>query len=230
MSAFLLDNLIAVVVGTVLVVTLLTLRVRDQQEAVSEVISHGVRVQVHEAFEVIGDDLENMWSPEEAVEASGTSLDASALNWDADTLSSGFTQRFRFPASVQLDTTATNRALAEVTYELIPSTDTVWVSATAQFRHTLVRTVSFARLTPAYTPQVIRDTLSRDLIDLRLGYVEGVDDTDIVWDGPAPPATHSVYLSATAARPGPRRLSQEQANVGFTNAVSYGTTYSPKNL
>ena len=234
--AFLIDNLTAVVVGTILILTLLTLQMRDRQEAVADTISHGVRQQLYGAIEIVGEDLENMRSPQaaaaEAAVLSGGSIsvDPADLSWNADTLSSGSTSLFRFPTSVRLSETPTDRALAEVTYALIPSMETVHVGGAVQQRHTLVRTASFVRLSPSTTPATQVDTLSRDLISLRLGFVSGVVEDNVTRQGAAPASTHSVSLAATAARPGPADLSTDVRNVGFSNAVTYGGTFTPKNL
>ena len=234
--AFIIDNLTAVIVGGILLVTMLTLQMRDRQEAVADTISHGVRQQLYGAIEIGGEDLENMRSPDAAAAEAVLLFDASAsldpddLSWDADTLGSGSTGRFRFPTSVRLSDTPTDRALAEVTYTLIPSMDTVHVAGAVQYRHTLVRTASFVRLSPNTTPDTQVDTLSHDLISLRLGFVSGVVEENVTRQGDAPTSTHSVSLSTMAARPGPADLSTEVRNVGFSNAVSYGGTFTPKNL
>lgn len=217
------DHLTAIVVGTLLIVTLLTIQMRDRQTSINDTVNHTVRAQLYEAMDVVKDDVMNMRSPEQAETETG----ATGFSWSADTLTAGvtgLTSRFTFPASVQQDETMTNRSIGQVTYRLFARGGTVSVGGVQQPLHTLVREVAYSA-----APTSV-DTLSYALVDFRMGFISSLVADQTVWQGSAQPTTHSIHLSVSAARPGTDQLTGDVKNVGFTNAVSHGTVLEPTNL
>ena len=228
MLAPLLDHLTAVVVGTILIVTLLSLQMRERQTGIVDTINHTVRVQLNEAMEAVSDDVMNMRSPESAETATG--MLGGTFKWSASLLASGETGTISFPSAVLQDPTTLLRAYGQVTYRLLPSGGSVGVQGVRKPLYTLVREVDYS-VTGSAQPADL-DTLSRSLTSFRMGFVSGViaDSTRWASAGTDLELTHSIQLSAAAARPAPDQLDQKQAYMGSENEVSYATVLAPQHI
>ena len=222
--AFILDQLLAIVVGAMLIVTLLTLQFRERQAAISNTIGHTVRKTLNETMEPVADDIENMWSPDKA----GGGVVSVDTFTSGPYVGHGITRFVQFPAEARFGTSDANRAMAQVTYQLYPTGTTANVSGEIYEQFGLVRTVDFSAFSASsgYNGPTLTDTLAPLLIDFKVGYIEGLNSGSTMRRTGAPTdLTHAVHLSALGARPAPDSTITGRATRIPFNAVPYGKTY-----
>ena len=149
MFASLFDNLTAIVIGTVLITTMLTLQMRQRIERVDETIHHSIREHVQETMNTLAEDVQNAMSENAAGRAfalqSATANDGENVAFQTaarapstgnapdflfgvDTLSTGeMTEWFAFPTRLEnpavQNYTASGDSImaAQVVYRLVPN-------------------------------------------------------------------------------------------------------------
>jgi hypothetical protein len=239
MSATILDNLLAIVVGTVLLMTLLILQVRQRQSAVDETIHSSVWEHVHEAVELLRNDAANILNRDQADDAfPNPGNTAYAPRFRVDTTAAGFTERLLFPALVQ-DTLGGAFEEAQVGYRLVVATtstgDTLVVRLNGEDRiaHRLQRAVLKVADMPSAGTSLPPTSLYQDvtpgvLVDFEVGFVGS--PLEPVRDGDAPDGFSAVRIAATGALARLDAISSDQANTRETNGVRITATARPVNL
>ena len=238
MLAPLLDHLTAIVVGTVILLTLLILQTRQQQTAVDETVHSSVWEHVHQAVELIRNDTANMLNHEQAEDAFPNPSNAAfAYRLEVDTTAEGLTHSFLFPALVR-DTVGASLSEAQVAYRLVPHTDPVTDSTLTVVLNGAVRDLyklqrAVLKTTDMTTTSVPADALYDDitagvLVDFEIGLVGA--PLDPVRVGGPPNGFSAVRIAATGSLDRLSQISTDQANTRETNGVRVTATARPVNL
>ena len=222
---FILDHLLSVVIGATLIVTLLTIQFRERQASITNTVAHTVRKTLNETLEPVADDLENIWSPDKLGGVGVVDVDTFQTGPYAGR---GLTNRVRFPAKVRVSAIDSSlRATAQVRYDLVPLGTQASVTGETFDQFGLVRSVDFGPYPdPLSTGITIGpDTLSRLLIDFKVGYIEGLNSGSTMLRRGAPnDDAHAIHLSALGARPAPDSTLRGRTTKTPFNAVPYSRT------
>ena len=222
---FILDHLLSVIIGATLIVTLLTIQFRERQTAISNTVAHTVRISMNETLEPVADDIENIWSPARLGNVGTIDVDTFQMG---PYVGRGLTRSFRFPAKVRVSATDSSlRATAQVQYDLVPLGTQANVTGEWHDQFGLVRTIDFSPYGDPLSAGVSigPDTLSRLLIDFKVGYIEGLNSGSMMTRRGAPDDdAHAVHLSALGARPAPDSTLRGRATETPFNAVPFSRT------
>jgi hypothetical protein len=258
MFASLLDHLAAIVIGTVLLMTMFVLQMRQRIERVDETLHHSVREHVQETMNTLAEDLQNAMSVEAAereFDGQNVALASPGVRYQAtpdggdflfglDSLasSSGLTGWFAFPTRLEDPDNGNQLTPAQVVYRLAPvletdtegNVDTVSVSVGGVSQHTF-RLERFVTFTPDGTAPADADFAPVSvgaIVDLDIELVAMNSDNNVtsVAPGPVPPAAHAVRVSMAGALPGASRLSSDQYNTRALNATRISATIRPGDL
>ena len=252
----LLDHLTAIVIGTIVLITLFVLQSRQRLTAVDETIHLSVREYTQEALGTLGGDLNNAINERRA--RADTSIGGFRSSFDpvenaaymsspiarthaspvpgdylfgVDTLANGMTGWLAFPAWI--GTAAGGFKSAQVIYRLVPEVDTTGAPETAfvngQARE-LYRLERWTSFTPDGTdPSSGFQPISGGIIaDFRVELVGY--STEPVRKGPAPDGVHAVRVSINGAVDRLAAISTGQANTRESNGVRLAATYRPSDF
>lgn len=237
----LLDNLVAVVVGTTLLIALVLLQTRQRQVAVDETVHHIVRGHIESAMEVLTSDVDNMMN---RVQADAAFPPGYPFRLDTATVTGmmGSTRQFAFPS--RIDTSTTNAPLvpALVVYRTVDPTggpDSVRVGETWRRVFQLQRATALAGPGPAPPPLPNLNTLAYAAVSsgvimefqaVLVGENVTTGAAEVVRDGMAPAGLNSVQLSLAGGIAKVDSLAGGQVNPRQLNATRLSVTRRPVNL
>lgn len=207
----LLDHLTAVVMGSILLMVLLTLQLRGKQHNLNTTVSAATSRQAQTLLHTLERDIENMRTPQQAREAVGY--------YDLRlTRSAGRTKTFVFPTVGG----GSASGVVHVAYRLEPVYETVAVDAAERPAYRLSRYVDtgrgFRRSTPGPEGVVEFQIWITDDDGATVTTADGIEDIDRV----------RLELALAADAPGQR--SGDQALETSANLAHLGQTIRPPNL
>ncbi|MEM1116242.1 MAG: hypothetical protein AAF845_13605 [Bacteroidota bacterium] len=196
---FALDNLTAILVGTTLLVALVFVQQRGQRHAIDAASQGPAAPQASAFLDGIARDVERMGAMDTASGTRGLSL-RRAVGPDGET----YTSRLSFPVLLSPEGGAASE-VAHVTYEVMPTGNSVRLGGALRPTYRAVRSVS-----PRGASGHRADGGSGLLIDFDVE-VTGPDGVVVVADPSIPEAPHSVHLTvveAPAPQAGGRRATR----------------------
>lgn len=196
--AFLIDNLTAVVVGTVLLLAMLAVQHRGQERAIEATARYQSQAAAATFLNTVERDVENARSLKEMDAVFGAHRLTLHQAYGAD--GEPYTRQFVFPTLVGVDTVGTDHEMALVTYEVMPTGDSVRVGPDYRPTYRAERWV----LLPGETAPK-RAGGSGALVDFD---VTAIDEKGVKWSSllkPAatPPQFH-LSIEAASATAAPR--------------------------
>lgn len=233
------DHLTAIVIGTILLMTIFILQMRQSQSAVDETIHSSVWEHVHEAVEIVRNDTANLMNEDQATKDFPSGL-VPIVAVDT-TASGGLTQRFLFPARVR-DTVGDTLVPAQVGYRLVPHlnlssspVDTFTVRMNGEDRplfrlqRAVLKVTDMTGLPSAVPdPSLYQDITANLLVDFEIGLIGSALEPRR--SGSAPDGFSAVRIAATGGLDRLDAISSEQANTRETNGVRITATARPVNL
>ena len=231
--SFLIDNLVAVVVGTVLLVALVVLQTRQRQVAVDDTVHHVVRGYVNSVMATLTDDVDNMMSATQAEAVFGPGLPFLVDTATAPGMM-GSTSVLAFPTKAETAGPGSPLAPALVIYRVTDpdsGPDSVRVGETWRRVFRLDRAVAPPDSVTASKPLAAYsyDPVSPGVImEFRADLVG--DGSVAVRSGPRPDKLHSVRLSIAGGLAKVDSLSGGSVNPRQLNATRLSVTRRPVNL